>query len=134
MVIQAILSSLPAVVFGTHGGPHCALDKSDFFFFLPPWWTYLQGEPNPDGQCGVFIVFPDGIWLIGLAILNMLLRLAGFAAVVAIMVSGINYLTAGGNPEKAASARRRVYNSLIGLAIVLVSTAFITFIGSRLAP
>jgi|SRR3990167_2892038 len=106
----------------------------DNFFFLPPWWIYLDSEMDPQGQCMPMVNFPDGIWLIGLAILNMLLRLAGFIAVASIIISGVTYVFSSGNPEKAAEARKRVYNSLIGLAIAFVATALVTFIGGRLAP
>jgi len=54
--------------------------------------------------------------------------------VLSIIFSGVMYITAQGNVEKATSARRRVYNSLIGLAIALVATAFVTFLGNTLAP
>jgi hypothetical protein len=36
------------------------------------------------------------------------------------------------NPEHAASARRRLVNSLLGLLIALVATGFVTFVGNSL--
>ncbi|OGL37903.1 hypothetical protein A3E49_01340 [Candidatus Saccharibacteria bacterium RIFCSPHIGHO2_12_FULL_49_19] len=128
-MILSVITALKLNLF-TFGVP-C---PGENFFFLPPWWIYLDSEMDPQGQCMPIVNFPDGIWLIGLAILNMLLRLAGFIAVVSIIVAGVSYIFAVGNPEKAASARRRVYNSLIGLAIVFVATAIVTFVGGRLAP
>lgn len=77
-------------------------------------------------------VFPADIWLIGLAILDMLLRLAGFVAVISIIIAGVSYITATGEPDKAAAARRRLYNSLIGLAIALIATALVSFVGNSL--
>ena len=110
----------------------CAADN--FFFFLPPWYKYLALSNKLDASCNLnnSFVFPADIWLIGLAVLDMLLRLAGFVAVVSIIISGVMYIFASGNPEKAASARKRIYNSLIGLAIALVATAFVSFIGNSL--
>jgi len=104
------------------------------FFFLPPWWEYLGSETDPLGKCAPAFNFPNDIWKVALAILDMLLRIAGFIAVLSIIFSGVMYITAQGNVEKATSARRRVYNSLIGLAIALVATAFVTFLGNTLAP
>ena len=112
----------------------CAPDN--FFFFLPPWYKYLALAGKLDGDCSLnaTFAFPADTWLIALAVLDMLLRIAGFAAVVSIIIAGVQYIFASGNPEKAASARRRIYNSLIGLAIALVATAFVTFIGRTLVP
>jgi hypothetical protein len=108
----------------------CAPHK---FFFLPTWWEYLKLSTDSIGQCSPVFTFPNDLWLVGLAILDMLLRIAGFAAVVSIMIAGAQHLFTSGNPDKAAAARRRIYNSLIGLAIALIATGVVTFIGNQLA-
>jgi len=102
------------------------------FFFLPNWWEYLP-KPNPPA-CEITFVFPGDVWLVGLAVLDMLLRLAGFVAVISIIIAGFQLQFSGGNPEKAAAARKRVLNSIYGLVIALVATAVVTYIGGRLAP
>jgi hypothetical protein len=109
----------------------CTLPKSTFFF-LPNWWEYLGGQVDGLGQCGPVVAFPNGLLPIGLAVLDMLLRLAGFAAVVSIIIAGAQHLFTDGNPEKAAAARKRLYNSLIGLAIALTATGLVTFIGGQI--
>jgi type IV secretory pathway VirB2 component (pilin) len=63
----------------------------------------------------------------------MLIRLAGLVAVVMVIFAGVSYMTAQGNAEKAASARRRIYQSLIGLVIVFVAAGFVSFIGNKLS-
>ncbi|MBI2007794.1 hypothetical protein HYS85_00955 [Candidatus Saccharibacteria bacterium] len=107
---------------------------TNFFFFIPPWYKYLALANKLDASCNLnkSFAFPGDIWLIALAVLDMLLRLAGFVAVVAIIIAGVSYIFASGNPEKAASARRRIYNALIGLVVALVATAFVSFIGNRI--
>ena len=107
-----------------------AASCSHSFFFLPSWWEYLSTKAN----CDVVFNPPGDIWLVGLAIIDMLLRLAGFLAVVSIIIAGFQMQFAGGNPEKAATARRRVLNSVYGLIIALIATAIVTYIGNRLAP
>lgn len=114
-------------------GASCPISHHSFFF-LPPWWEYLNGAGDALGQCSPAFSFPGSILPVGLAVLDMLLRVAGFIAVISIMIAGTQYLFAGGNPEKAAGARSRLYNSLIGLAIALTATAFVTFIGHQLTP
>lgn len=102
------------------------------FFFLPSWWEFLGSTTDQLGQCAPQFTFPGDIWLVGLAVLDMLLRLAGFIAVISIIVAGFQLQFTGGNAEKAAAGRRRLYNSLIGLAIALIATASVTFIGNQL--
>lgn len=117
------------VVFATN---HC---DNNLFFFFPHWYKYLHLSGKLEADCSIAdsFIFPGDIWLVALAILDMLLRLAGFVAVVSIIIAGVGYMASGGNPEKATAARRRIYNSLIGLAIALMATVFVAFIGNRLA-
>jgi hypothetical protein len=103
------------------------------FFFLPPWWEYLKNSTTDAlGQCSPTFSFPNDIWLVGLAVLDMLLRIAGFVAVISIIIAGFQHQFTMGDSQKAAAARRRIYNSLIGLAIALIATAAVTFIGNQL--
>jgi hypothetical protein len=102
---------------------------SHSFFFLPSWWKYLPNQPSPP-SCSVTFHFPQDVWAIGLAVLDMLLRIGGFVAVISIIVAGVQYITAMGEPEKGASARKRLTNSLIGLIIVLIASGVVAFIGN----
>lgn len=102
------------------------------FFGLPVWWKYLSPKPLPP-TCEIkkFDV-PDDIWLVVLAGIEMLLWVAGMAAVVMVIVGGYKYMSAVGNTEKTVSARRTIINALIGLAITVIATAFVSFIGKSL--
>jgi hypothetical protein len=67
-----------------------------------------------------------------LAVLDMLLRIGGFAAVISIIIAGVQYIMSTGSPEKGTSARKRLTNSLIGLAIILIATGLVSFIGNSI--
>lgn len=108
----------PAFVFG------CAQNA---FFFLPPWWEYL----GQNADCSAKFTGLGDIWLVGLAILDMLLRLAGFLAVISIIIAGVSYMTAAGNAEKVTAARKRIVNSLIGLFIAMTAAGLVAFIGNK---
>ncbi len=103
--------------------------QKNLLFFIPPWYEYLKLDPT---SCAPTLSSLSDVLPIGLAILDILVRLAGFIAVISIIIAGIQYMTAGGNPETAALARKRLYNSLIGLAIALVAASFVAFVGNRL--
>ena len=107
-----------------------AASCNNSFFFLPNWWEFLPHQPTAPA-CDISFTFPGDIWAVGLAILDMLLRVGGFAAVVSIIIAGVQYVTATG-PDKGTSARKRLTNSLIGLAIVLIASITVRFIGSSI--
>lgn len=121
---------LPKAYFAAASG--CTV-KDESFFGFPHWWKYIKTtERDVLGSCVPRFNFPDDIWAIGFAVIDMLLYLAGIVAVVAIILAGIRYMNAGGNAEKAASARQHIYTALIGLAIVFVAGATVSFIGNSL--
>ena len=123
MIFAALLLKI-APVFG-------ATACSSKFFFIPNWWEFLPTQPKAP-SCDITFTFPGDIWALGLAVLDILLRLAGFIAVISIIIAGFMYISSLGNPEKGVSARKRLQNSLIGLGIVIVATALVTFIGNNL--
>lgn len=53
----------------------------------------------------------------------------GILAVAGIGISGIQYLTAGGNEEKTRKAKRRIFEIVLGLAVYVVSYALFKFLG-----
>ena len=104
------------------------------FLSFPHWWAYLPDSAFDNStSCSVTTVsIPGDLLAIGLAVLDMLIFVAGFVAVVMIIVAGINYMLAIGNSEKVTSARRSIINSIVGLAIVMDAAAFVSFIGTIL--
>lgn len=55
--------------------------------------------------------------------------IAGIAAVFYLLLSGFQYITAGGDGEKAAKARTGIVNAIIG--IVVLMAAFFIFNAAR---
>ncbi len=106
--------------------------SKSFFFFLPPWWEYLPASKFA-ADCSIqSFDFPNDLLAVGLAVVDMLLRVAGLVAIISVIIAGVTYITASGAVEKTASARRRIYNSLIGLAIVALASGFVAFVGNTL--
>lgn len=117
--------------FADAAAPPCTINSHSFFGF-PPWWKYLGTQTDPLGKCVPSFNPPGDIWAVGLAVVDMLLYLAGLVAVISIIIAGVQYIMTVGNAEKGVSARKRIVNSLIGLAIVLIATASVNFIGSSI--
>lgn len=104
------------------------------FFGIPTWYKYLPGEFDPFGKCIPVIELSNlnQAWFIGLAIIDILLRIITLIAVGFIIYGGFQYMTSMGEPDKTKSAKETILNALVGLAIALVASATVAFIGSRL--
>lgn len=89
----------------------------------------MKGREDALGQCTPNFTGLSDIFPIGLAALDILLRVAGLVAVISIIIAGVEYIAAAGNAEKITGARKRAVNSLIGLAIALVAVVTVSFIG-----
>ena len=63
---------------------------------------------------------------------NIVAVVAGMAAVIIIIISGIRFMTSGGNSDKATEARKTLTGALIGLAVIVMARAIIGFVLSRL--
>lgn len=57
-------------------------------------------------------------------IVNNLIILGSFLALVMVIISGIQWIESRGDPEKIASARKRFFFAIVGL-IVMLSAFFI---------
>lgn len=128
-MLFAIFPKLFVAAFNTGQACDPTKVKEYPFFGFPHWWKYItKGEYDGLGHCIPKVNMPDGLWGIGLAVIDMLLYVAGIVAVISIIIAGISYITAAGSPDQITSARKRIVNSLLGLAIVLVASALVSFI------
>lgn len=66
-------------------------------------------------------------------IINIVLGLLGFVLVIFIIWSGVEWMTAGGDSGKVDTAKTRLLNSVIGLAIVLAAWAVANFVVGSLS-
>lgn len=58
--------------------------------------------------------------------------IAGFTAILVIIIAGSRYITAGGDSKKATDARNALIGALVGLAIISFASLIILFIISRI--
>lgn len=74
----------------------------------------------------------DSLEIIIQSIINLVLLIAGIIALVYLVFSGISYITAGGDAEKATSARTGIVNAVIGIAVIIAALAIFNFIIRRI--
>ncbi len=99
------------------------------FLSFPTWYKYLKLNAPP--ECNPVITGLNDFWLIGLAVIEILLRIAILVAVVYVLIGGIKYITSRGNSEKVDQGRTTVIDALIGLVIAIIATASISYIAGR---
>ena len=78
---------------------------------------------SPIENCN--LATPGGIISI---VLPLILGIAAFITVIVIILSGIQFITSGGNPEAAAAARGRLTFALIGLVLIILAFAILQIV------
>lgn len=58
--------------------------------------------------------------------------IAGIAAVFVIIVSGVRYMTSGGDSQKITAAKSTLIGAIIGLVIIMSAQTIILFVVGRL--
>lgn len=109
------------------------------FFGLPYWYQYLDGvkvetyDPLTDTNtliCSPHLNGFGDIWLVALAVIDIILRIVGIMAVGWIIWGGIQYMTSQGEPDRTKAAKDTVLNAAIGLIICTMSVVIISFLGN----
>lgn len=99
------------------------------FFGLPIWDKYLSHSPDAIGACVPTVESIQDYALIGLGILDILMRVAAIATIGYLMYGGYLYITSRGNPEEAKKALETLISAAIGLVITIVASGVIQFAG-----
>lgn len=151
------LALLASVIFGqfmTPASASAAVDpgcnSSSSLLGLPTWYKYLDvgRKEIKDKDDNVIAIDQCAIkgpvdsngkfdWAlggarIGLAIVDILLRLAAIIAVVFVLYGGVRYILSQGEPDQTKKARGTVINAVIGLVITMLATAAVNFLGNTL--
>lgn len=137
LLVQFYLSKLPLFFAAPPSGGQCYNDKtSTTFFGLTKWYRYLAYVPNnTSSRCEIQLSnngLSSNYWLIGIAILESLFKIAGMVAIVFIIWGGFTYITSLGEPDKIVEARKTIVNALIGAAIAVMAVAIVSYVGKVL--
>ena len=65
-------------------------------------------------------------------LIRVILGFLGIIAVIIVLMGGFKWMTAGGNDEKVADAKKMLIAGVIGLAIILSAYAITTFVVSSI--
>lgn len=64
--------------------------------------------------------------------IGLVLTVAAVVAFFYLIVSGFQYMTAGGDADKATKARQGIINAIIGIIIILISYIVIRFVATSI--
>lgn len=92
---------------------------------------------DPIGQITPFVpitgITPEGtpVGLITLlnAVLRIIFAVAGIWAFLNIIIAGFGFISAGGDPKKVTAAWTRIWQSLLGLLIIVTSFILAAILG-----
>ncbi|MDP4038677.1 MAG: hypothetical protein Q8P54_01775 [bacterium] len=62
-------------------------------------------------------------------IVNLATAIIGLITVAVIIVAGIQIISSAGNPEAIASAKKRLFQAVLGLALLIMMRAIFALIG-----
>lgn len=99
--------------------------------FKPCTGTAASGS----GVCPDATKAPSGNPIINTlkVVIDILSFVIGVAAVIILIVSGLRFVTNGGDPKGVAEARGGVINALIGIVIALLAQAIVAFVLDRIS-
>jgi TRAP-type C4-dicarboxylate transport system permease small subunit len=65
-------------------------------------------------------------------VINMILYLVGFIAVLFLIIGGFQYITASGNPDQIEGAKKTIMYAVIGIIVVVISWSIVWFVVNSL--
>ncbi|PIT95125.1 hypothetical protein COT96_01970 [Candidatus Falkowbacteria bacterium CG10_big_fil_rev_8_21_14_0_10_38_22] len=69
---------------------------------------------------------------IAAAVINVIMGFLGIVAVIIILIGGFKWMTASGNEDKVAEAKKLIVAGIIGLVIILAAFAITKFVLNQL--
>ena len=119
MVVTPVLLSEPTAA------AHCALTAT-----LGNSKCDKDGNENPNGNYSCSCDNGGGSSIVDILqlIINILSVLIGVLAAIGVAVTGVQYLTAGGNEEKTRKAKRRLFEIVIGVAAYVLLYVFLNWL------
>lgn len=105
-------------------GTPCAPGEGITITEIPTWYKYLNCDAN---NTPLFENIND-VWSILAAVVEIVLFVAGVAAVVFMIIGAIRYITSQGQPEQTKRARQSLIYAVVGLVVSIIGRAVIQLI------
>lgn len=139
IVIGILLLAIGSVLMGSvqvdaadGGSTMTCDDSSSAFLGFPTWYRGLtcdgDGHIQLNGGQSIF----ESVIIVGLNVVDIVLRLVGLVAIAFIIYGGFQYLIARGEPSNIVKAKTTITRAVIGLVVGIASSAIVGFLVGRL--
>lgn len=95
---------------------------------IPTWYDGLScdenGAPTPTEL--------NDLWVIGANVIDILLFVAGVAAVFFVIYGGIKFIISQGQPDKIVGARQTLIYAAAGLIISIIARVAVQFVAQQI--
>jgi len=132
------LATMTPAVVSAAGSTNC----TSSFLGFPAWYRGLTNQDqgvagsNPCDIVGVNDMkgsddtakLSKFIWTIVLNCIEIVVQMVMYITVFFIIIGGFKFMTANGDAQQAASARKTIMTALIGLVMTIIAVAAVNFI------
>lgn len=118
--VPAQVDAFAAPVFYVAATNSCSLPDGTSGYLRTDGHTCCPANANSDTACLFAKYINPAVQLLSAAV--------GVAVVASIIYGAIEFTTSAGDPGRATSGRKRIVNSLIGLAVFLLLYSFLQFV------
>jgi hypothetical protein len=128
-LLLSLFGVLNLGLFSFYPGNAAAVDVIGPGCQTAPGSAVCQDDQTASGDTNNPLFGPSGVIT---KVVQILVVIVGIIAVITMMLSGLKIITSGGNADAAASGRRGVIYSLIGLLMAFMAQAIVSFVLSKL--
>lgn len=108
---------------------HAGDDKctTDTLFGLPHWGANLHFSD----ACDLVAFSMNDVWTVVANLIRIALGVAGYLAIIFIIVGGIMFIVSQGDPQRIQRAKSVITNAIVGLVVAVTASAVVGFIAGR---
>lgn len=107
---------------------------------LPQWFEYLDVGPKNGDDCAITgpsnssgeLDWQKATPRVILAIIQILLRVAGIVALIFTIYGGFRYILSQGEPDATKKAKGTIVGAAVGLVIAMFAATIVGFVGNIL--
>jgi hypothetical protein len=141
LVLAGAVFANTVAVSGDASAAECS--NAEFLGFRPWYYglTYMSGDSceirqpvagSAAGTSSNTVELSAFIWTIVFNIMDIILNIIRYAAVVFVLIGGFSILTSSGDPGKVSKGKMTIANALLGVVITLVGAGVVRFINDTL--
>jgi|GEM_PF-869369 len=127
-IVKIILIAYAFFILSAIEGLSCYLSNISPVFAQPQTLPTSSIPLPTNAQRGEGVVEIKALEIIFSNILSVVTTLAGIAVLIVLISGGFNWMTSGGDPKKAESARNTITYAIVGIILMIIAWLILRFI------